>query len=244
MVDFLGIGAQKAGTTWLFRNLERHPQARFPAGKEVHFWDERRDQGVQWWLGLFADTSKGVRQGEITPAYATLPVAAIAEIARHCPDVRLFYCLRNPVERAWSAALMALERAEMTLEEASDQWLLDHFRSRGSLSRGDYAGCLERWWSVFGREPLLVLCLDELRADPRGSLKRLARHLDVDEAFFDTLPENELTSPEFAGPGAPIRPSLAPALASLYAERIHALETLIERDLSHWRSPAGSEARG
>lgn len=26
MLDFLGIGAQKSGTTWLYEQLRRHPQ--------------------------------------------------------------------------------------------------------------------------------------------------------------------------------------------------------------------------
>ena len=39
MVDFLGIGVQKGGTTWLYHQLSRHPQIAFPGGKEVHFWD-------------------------------------------------------------------------------------------------------------------------------------------------------------------------------------------------------------
>ncbi len=57
--DFLGIGAQKAGTTWLHRNLTRHPDLWLPPVKEVHFFNEvhipahkrwtaahRRDKGV------------------------------------------------------------------------------------------------------------------------------------------------------------------------------------------------------
>lgn len=41
MLDFLGIGAQKAGTTWLYEKLRLHPDIAFPAGKEVHFWDQK-----------------------------------------------------------------------------------------------------------------------------------------------------------------------------------------------------------
>jgi hypothetical protein len=37
--DFLIIGAQKAGTTWLDRNLRRHPQIWLPPEKEIHFFD-------------------------------------------------------------------------------------------------------------------------------------------------------------------------------------------------------------
>ncbi len=38
--DFIGIGAQKAGTTWLHRNLEAHPQLWVPR-KEVHYFDKK-----------------------------------------------------------------------------------------------------------------------------------------------------------------------------------------------------------
>jgi hypothetical protein len=38
--DFIGIGAQKAGTTWLHRNLQAHPQIFMPR-KEVHYFDKK-----------------------------------------------------------------------------------------------------------------------------------------------------------------------------------------------------------
>jgi hypothetical protein len=38
-VDFLGIGAQKAGTTWLWTMLRAHPQIWMPPGKELHYFD-------------------------------------------------------------------------------------------------------------------------------------------------------------------------------------------------------------
>jgi Sulfotransferase family len=39
--DFLIIGAQKAGTTWLHRNLQAHPQIWMPKEKELHYFDEK-----------------------------------------------------------------------------------------------------------------------------------------------------------------------------------------------------------
>ena len=59
--DFIGIGAQKSGTTWLYRNLQAHPQIHMPH-KEVHYFDRRiydrsnaltrlfggRDADTQW----------------------------------------------------------------------------------------------------------------------------------------------------------------------------------------------------
>jgi hypothetical protein len=39
--DFLGIGAQKAGTTWLYRNFQKHLGIWMPPEKELHFFDEK-----------------------------------------------------------------------------------------------------------------------------------------------------------------------------------------------------------
>lgn len=36
---FLGIGAQKAGTTWLYSQLQKHSQIWLPPHKELHFFD-------------------------------------------------------------------------------------------------------------------------------------------------------------------------------------------------------------
>src|SRR5947207_15861690 len=40
--DFLGIGAARAGTTWLHSNLRRHPQIWLPPVKELHYFDLQR----------------------------------------------------------------------------------------------------------------------------------------------------------------------------------------------------------
>lgn len=39
--DFLCIGAPKTGTTWLYRQLKRHPAVWMPVVKELHYFDRR-----------------------------------------------------------------------------------------------------------------------------------------------------------------------------------------------------------
>jgi hypothetical protein len=41
--DFVGIGAQKAGTTWLGHNLQLHPEIWMPRLKELHYFNDRID---------------------------------------------------------------------------------------------------------------------------------------------------------------------------------------------------------
>jgi hypothetical protein len=255
-VDFLGIGVQKGGTTWLYHQLARHPQIAFPRGKEVHYWDAAPHPDADTWARLLEPahrvTAAGlpIKTGEITPAYAMLPVASIATIHARCPDVRLFISLRNPVERAWSAALMGLARAQMLVQEASDQWFLDHFRSAASRARGDYVGCLERWWSVFPREQLLVVFQDDLRARPANVLASLAAHLGIDPATFARLAPADVAEVVVPALGTdvdpeappPLRPSLWEPLVAMYASDIDRLEALVGRDLAAWRAPPSAPA--
>ena len=237
MLHFLGIGAQKAGTTWLYFNLVKHPGVFLTAEKELHFWDRHRDRGLDWYRAQFAAAPADRKAGEITPAYAILPPEMIAEVRREFPDVRLVYLMRNPIERAWSSALMALPRAEMTIEEASDTWFIDHFNAAGSLKRGDYEACLRAWRAAYPEEQIHVELFDDILADPRAVLKRCATHIDIDPDVFDTLPEEGLRAPHNAGPGYEMRPSLRRYLDQLYRPKIESLSRYIGRDLSGWLEP-------
>lgn len=240
MLRFLGIGAQKSGTTWLYRRLLAHPQLGFPAGKELHFWDRiSADTDVRSYFERFRHPHR--HEGEITPAYAILQPDVIRQIHAGAPDLRLIYLLRNPVERAWSSAQMALARAEMEPQEASERWYLDHFRSQGSLARGDYARCIRNWRAVFARDQLLILPYESLLSDPGELLRRCCAHIGV-------APPNELMlrdcqEREFEGGGPPLPEHLRGALIDLYRPRIRALEQELGQSFSHWLDGAESPAK-
>ncbi len=233
MWSFLGIGAQKAGTTWLYEQLNRHPQLAFPLGKEAHFWDRPHDTAaISVYLGQFANIS-GVA-GEITPSYAALPASVVGEIHGHNPSLRLIYLIRNPIDRAWSAALMALQRAQMTIDEASDAWFSDHFHSAASFKRGDYQVCLETWRAVFKHEQLLVLRFEQIINQPETLLNRCFEHLGVRAVTPEQLQQQGCRDKVFTGPGDPLRPSLRPILLDLYADKIAKLARYINSDLDEW----------
>jgi hypothetical protein len=50
--DFLVIGTQKAGTTWLHRNLQTHPRIWMPKEKELHYFDEKIAMPSSLWWRL------------------------------------------------------------------------------------------------------------------------------------------------------------------------------------------------
>jgi len=251
MFSFLGIGAQKAGTTWLYAMLARHGEIDFPGPREHAFWDTARHPNItapgpkehHFWNTLSACDPAAIAgymsrfddpnrfQGELTPAYALLSRERIAAIREVAPRIRLIFLIRNPIERAWSSALMALTRAEMMRDEASDQWFIDHFHSAGSLARGDYAATLRAWRSVFPSEQLHIELYDSIVHEPRALLSRVAQHIGVNPAPFEALPDDIIREKVFSGPGNPLPNTLRQVLESIYRPRINALSVYLGRGL-------------
>jgi GT2 family glycosyltransferase len=132
-LDFLVLGAQKAGTTTLWELLRGHPQLSLPAAKEVPFFsdDDRYARGVDWYLKTFFDRVDEARlHGTATPQYMTGSssvgvVEIAARIAATAPEVKLIALLRDPVERAISHYRMSVRRGteRRTLERAFAQQL-------------------------------------------------------------------------------------------------------------------------
>lgn len=59
--SFLGIGAQKSGTSWLHSRLSRHPDVWLPPEKELHFFDSRLDGSLPLWRRVAGRDDEAVR---------------------------------------------------------------------------------------------------------------------------------------------------------------------------------------
>jgi hypothetical protein len=199
--SFLIIGAQRAGTTSLYHYLAAHPEVdRSTSGidgaawnKELHFFDDRFDQGLSWYRAAFPLASsrklaevrgRQLISGEATPYYLLHPLVP-ERVARTLPDVRLIALLRDPVERAyshyqlmrrerreWLSFAEAIDAEEKRLTGEAERILADPaYRSRkhrnfSYVTRGLYAEQLERWLEHFPREQLIVLRSEDLLARP------------------------------------------------------------------------------
>lgn len=186
--DFLGIGAQKAGTTWLHANLSRHPDLFLAEPKEVHYFNKSYHRRLAHYARHF-EPGRGKVVGEITPAYQLLSPRRIRLIRGICPDLRLIFLMRNPIDRAWSHAMMDLVKTRgRRVEEVPDREFVDHFRSQPSLRRGTYSTAIDRWTTVFGDDRLLIRTYEDISNHPRKLLGDVFDHLgvarDVDWARF------------------------------------------------------------
>ena len=181
-VDFIVIGAQKAGTTALFDYLAGEPGVALSNVKEVHFFD---DEAVDWAAPDYGayhahfPARDGRVTGEATPIYAYWP-GAMERIAAYNPAARLILLLRDPVERAWSHWKMEYARG---VETAPFAWCIRQGRQRlfeaqpwgvhrefSYVERGFYGEQVEQVLGLFPREQLLIARAEELREDPNTVL--------------------------------------------------------------------------
>jgi len=177
--NFLIIGAQKGGTTWLARRLEEHPDVFLSVEKELHFFNHRFDQGTAWYESQFAERSGQAMAGEATPGYLNHPEAPNRIKAVLGEEVKLIASLRHPVDRAYSAFWHYTTRGNIPAEtdfytffQESDEF--------GIRSRGNYFAHLSRYFNCFPRENLLILIYERWKKDNQQALNESLAFLQVD----------------------------------------------------------------
>jgi hypothetical protein len=177
--DFLGIGAQKAGTTWLHSNFRAHPQIYIPSKKELHYFDNHYYHSLKSYSDYFRE-GKNKIMGEITPDYGILSEDRVKVIRKIMPEIKLILLLRNPIDRAWSHAIMDfMVLQKRPYESIKPEEFLQHFCSIYSMSYGDYNKTLSVWLNLFPKESLYIGYFREINNDPQKLLTGIFKHLNV-----------------------------------------------------------------
>ncbi len=171
---FLGLGAQRAGTTWLYRCLAEHPQVFMTAKKEVYFFHLNYDRGMSWYQDLFADAGSALARGEITPDYMYRE-QALDRIANDLPDVRVIVMLRDPVERAISAIALHPDRYKgLSLRDTFEKF-------PDLIERGLYTLHLKKIYEYIDPQRVLILFYDDISLAPGRMLDQVFEFIGVDK---------------------------------------------------------------
>ncbi len=189
MPDFLGIGGIKSASTWLYENLRVHPELYLPERKELHYFTLRRHKRLTWYSRQFEPAGDRVT-GEITPGYGVMSSNQIAGVARLLPDLKTVLIIRNPVDRAWSHAVMKLSRERhRPVEAVPDEEFREFLTSPACMAAGDYGAMIDRWNAHYPADRLLVAVFDDVEQAPRHLLETVFGHLGVStDVEYDAFP--------------------------------------------------------
>ena len=234
--DFLVIGAQKAGTSWLHRNLRAHPGIWMPKN-EVHYFDRideppnRGASGESWYASIFEEGRDKV-VGDTTPGYSIVERGTVARAHKLMPEAKIIFLMRNPIERAWSQAVMRFVKKEGGVN-VTDRELRERFDHRSSRLRTDYLRTLGNWGAYYPPERFFLGFLEDVHFHPQEMLRRLYDFLGVDPRFVPRAPKLRKRINSRSTDEMPTQ--VAVYLAHAYLEDTRRLEERFGGYASFWR---------
>lgn len=217
--DFLIIGPQRTGTTWLHAHLRFHPQIFLSEPKELYFFSSlaRRDgkrfasDELGYYLRFFRDPAwrwlaktvvclrrhgelyRPIVRGEATASYAAMPAAVIDDIVALKPDIRAILMLRHPIDRAWSHAKKDLVRnRKRRFEDVSADEFRAFFADPYQRRCAQYTDLAETWGSRLRPGNLFIGIFDQIATRPEAMLLDVMRFLGVraDPRYIDPDAKN------------------------------------------------------
>ena len=260
--SFLIIGAQRSGSTSLFRYLAMHPCILAALRKEVHYFDFQCEKGPGWYLAHFPGAHRRLLAGsrptitfEASPYYMVHPMAP-QRIKAFNPDMKLIAILRDPVDRALShyhhecrlgVETLAFEEAiaaeperlsdsERLLKQPPHYFCYRH-RHFSYLDRGRYAHHLEAWLDHFPRRNLFVLRSEDLFEDADTATNKVFAFLG--------LPAHRIAAD--APPGSayrPMDPDLRERLHEYFAPDQERLDAMLGSPANASSRPSSSTRTG
>lgn len=222
--DFVGVGVQKAGTTWWYHLITRHPDVVTRGHpKELHYFsrfEEDFDDAAAREYSRWFPRRPGKITGEWTPGYMHWD-RATEWLRKAAPDARILVMLRDPVERYRSGMAMFVPRGYPNVEPDARE-------------RGMYATQIERLLEYFPREQILVLQYESCVRDAARELRRTYRFLGLTENFLPRLITRRIN---ISVHDYPVGPELRNDLVCLYEPEIARLKELVpEIDVAAWPS--------
>ena len=178
--NFIVIGQAKCGTTTVCEALRRHPRVFITEPKEPHFYlfrDPVRTR--EWYESLFEDVRDEVAIGEGSTSYTRPDVYwdVAANIHAEIPDARLVFMARDPIARLESDWKMRVREGRATWNDINKS--LDDNPQVVELGR--YWRNLSTYRELFPEEQLLILFLEDFSRAPDDVLRRIHRHIGVEE---------------------------------------------------------------
>ena len=207
--DFLCIGAHKAGSTWLYQQLDSHPDFWMPPVKELHYFDQLsrvqrggrprgRDERDLRFLerlrslsdepgidlenyGRLFEAKASLLSGDISPNYSTLSNEVIRQVVGYFQNLKVMFLARDPVERVWSHLSMEVHYRQIEPFDVAniDEVNRNLFR-RGMLLRSYPSAVVARWKRYVHPEQFRVYFFDDLQSNPAELRRSILCFLGAD----------------------------------------------------------------
>jgi hypothetical protein len=251
--DFLIVGPQRTGTTWLHAQLRYHPDVMLSEPKEIFFFSSLkrpdsprfRSKELAHYLQFFREPLWRVAlhqaiclrryrqpyrpkiRGEATASYATLDRDIIGDITVLKPEIKVILMVRDPVERAWSHAKKDLVRDRgRRFGDVTPSEFERFFSGPYQRQCARVVDNIDNWAACLQTGHLLVALFDDIDTQPEALLLEVMSFLGVrsDRRYV----------------GRDVRERVNPTAKSKIPDRYRRfLEDLLQADLAALRERLG-----
>lgn len=165
----------------MYELLARNPQCYIPISKDLYFFDRYYSRGKEWYYGKFKGASSHHKAvGELSHDYLFDTNAAGRILECLGSSVKVFCCLRNPIERTFSHYLYLRRKglvSESLQEAVAGRW--------GQLVENSmYGEHLPRYVNTFPSENFRIFLFDDLVGNSAYFAEELQRYLGLQNCGY------------------------------------------------------------
>jgi len=186
--NLIGCGAGKSGTTSLYYYLRQHPEIDMAPMKEVHYFSQYYDRGIEWYLSQFDHCEPVKIRGEFSTSYMLDPLVP-QRIAEVVPEAKLLFVLRNPIDRAYSNYWSSIGRGSFDASVQFSEAIRKKSGQEAFVIPGFYYQHIRRFLEFFDRRQLYLMISEELQTDQLSQLSKCYEFLGVDPSFIPDATE-------------------------------------------------------
>lgn len=194
--NFICVGAQKAGSSSLYKLLKSHPELHVSEQKEIHYYniEENYEKGLAYYERFFKEGYGNQKLiGEFTPDYLQYSFVP-PRIKKDLGDVKILIILRHPVQRAYSQfnfhrmlghesmssnfeQVLEEEKPVLSIDEREEWYSPAYYRSKSM-----YFEQIKRYCETFGKGNVHLVIFEEmLKEKGKVDLKKTCQFLGVND---------------------------------------------------------------
>nr|WP_321258813.1 sulfotransferase [uncultured Pseudodesulfovibrio sp.] len=242
------VGAQRSGSTYLYKLFDNHHQIYMakPIRPEPKFFldTKRIEKGkIAYEKQYFSDVpSQTLYCGEKSSSYLESATTA-QKIHSFYPKAKILVIIRNPILRAWSNYKFSTqnELETLTFEEALD---LEPTRLKDAKyttsvnpfayrTRGEYMNYISPYVDIFGKKNVNVTILEELTGNIH-KIQDLYLWLGVDSTVKPATSNDIINSSDNTNKCLPDKATMQ-NLAAGFKDSLSRLEAFLDRPITCWR---------
>jgi len=189
-IDFIGIGAQKAATSWIYACLNDHPEVCMPI-KEINFFSRDRNwkRGFGWYYDIYSNCGSKIK-GEFSTSYLSCNKSP-SRIFSNLGDIKIIVCLRNPIDRAYSNYINDIKSGVVGKNTTFSQALKSHPEY---IESAKYYEQLSNYMRYFSKDKIFVLIYDDIEANPLAFIQSIYKFIGVNDKYTSSFTDKKLNT--------------------------------------------------